>query len=69
LLFAAVRGSIGASEKDGFRVVFDGWTRPPPAIRDELTIAKGRTWLVRVGWKRHGLLRPGERPGRGLDRA
>jgi REP element-mobilizing transposase RayT len=41
---------------------FEGWTRPPPAAVDRPTVAQGRTWLVRVGWKRHGLLRPGERP-------
>jgi putative transposase len=43
---------------------FDRWTRPPPVVREDPIVAKGRTWLVRVGWRRHGLLRPGERPGR-----
>jgi putative transposase len=41
---------------------FDGWGRPPPKIEDEPIVAKGRTWLLRMGWRRHGLLRPGERP-------
>ena len=41
---------------------FDGWTRPPPASAMSPIIAPGRTWLVRVGWRHHGLLRPGERP-------
>jgi len=41
---------------------FDGWTRPPRVPSRAPVVAKGRTWLVRIGWKRHGLLRPGERP-------
>ena len=38
---------------DGWR---DGW-RPPVAV--ECPLAEARTWLVRVGWRRHGLLRRG----------
>ena len=41
---------------------FDGWTRPPAASAEAPRVAQPRTWLVRVGWRRHGLLRPGERP-------
>ena len=41
---------------------FDGWTRPPPASGEEPIVARPRTWLVRIGWRRHGLLRPGECP-------
>jgi REP element-mobilizing transposase RayT len=43
---------------------FDGWRVPPPAADGESPpVAKPRTWLVTVGWRRHGLLRPGEQPG------
>ena len=43
---------------------FDGWayegwhrdSRPPP-------VAVARSWLARVGWRRHGLLDPSEVPG------
>ena len=38
---------------------FDGWQRPPPALADP-PVASARTWLLRTGWRRHGLLR---RPG------
>ena len=41
---------------------FDGWSRPPPPAGEGPIVATGRTWLVSVGWRRHGLLRPGERP-------
>ena len=42
---------------------FDGWTRPPlAAVTEKSLVARGRTWLVTVGWRRYGLLRPGERP-------
>jgi putative transposase len=41
---------------------FDGWTRPPKATPESRLVAQPQTWLVRLGWRRHGLLRPGERP-------
>jgi hypothetical protein len=47
---------------------FDGWRMPPEnrnATKDFGT-SPARTWLLRTGWKRHGLLdldeRPHERP-------
>jgi len=46
---------------------FDGW-RLQVASRfpDEGTsreVARPRTWLLRVGWRRHGLVDPAETPG------
>jgi hypothetical protein len=43
---------------------FDGW-RPevairPPEPRARCEAARPRTWLLRVGWRRHGLVDPGE---------
>ena len=43
-------------------VWFNGWTRPPPPTAEKPIVAIGRTWLVRLGWRHHGLLRPDERP-------
>jgi REP element-mobilizing transposase RayT len=42
---------------------FDGWTRPPtrPPPGPPCTVA-ARSWMLREGWKRHGLLDPSERP-------
>ncbi len=46
---------------------FDGWSRGKvareraPATRRP--VARPRTWLLRVGWRRHGLLDPAEVPG------
>jgi hypothetical protein len=43
---------------------FDGWSRllqPPPAERSP--VAPPRSWLLRVGWRRHGLVDPAEVPG------
>ncbi len=41
---------------------FEGW-RPgvtrPESVRPR-PVAPARTWLARVGWRRHGLLDPGE---------
>jgi len=50
---------------------FDGWSRSTlPASRhgpgpphDESPVARARTWLLAVGWRRHGLLDPAEVPG------
>ncbi len=45
---------------------FDGWKagrfreHPPPG-RPE--VAQAHTWLLRTGWRRHGLVDPGEVPG------
>jgi hypothetical protein len=51
---------------------FDGWQRAwqaqlgPPGARDEPAdreVAPAHTWLLRVGWRRHGLVDPSEVPG------
>jgi REP element-mobilizing transposase RayT len=42
---------------------FDGWAVPPPPSPEPPITAAPRTWLITVGWRRCGLLRPGERPG------
>ena len=51
---------------------FDGWKRLAPAPRDHPSgapppgrppVARARTWLVAVGWRRHGLLDPADVPG------
>lgn len=42
---------------------FDGWRAPPKATaRGPRPIAVARTWLVRVGWRRYGLIDRSERP-------
>jgi REP element-mobilizing transposase RayT len=46
---------------------FDGWRRevwpraPEPRARCE--VARPRTWLLRIGWRRHGRIDPAEVPG------
>jgi len=54
---------------------FDGWRgfvaaselpRAGPPVHDAMdrwvTVARAETWLIRVGWRRHGLLRVAEAP-------
>ena len=46
---------------------FDGW-RLEAASRFRVSsgapeVARPRTWLLRVGWRRHGLVDPSEVPG------
>ena len=51
---------------------FDGWKRglapdmrhAPAGLSATAVVARARTWLLRVGWRRHGLLDPAEVPGR-----
>jgi REP element-mobilizing transposase RayT len=48
---------------------FDGWHRvpgsrePPPDAPGAPEVAPPRTWLLSVGWRRHGLVDPAEVPG------
>jgi REP-associated tyrosine transposase len=45
---------------------FEGWIVPraqaPPRDRDESVTEAPQTWLLRTGWKKHGLVAPNERP-------
>ena len=46
---------------------FDGFTRnigPPRPHGSGAPVAAAQTWLLRTGWRRHGLVDPGETPGR-----
>jgi len=52
---------------------FDGW-RPEAAsrlqeARGSPEVARPRTWLLRMGWRRHGLVDPREVPGVAVRRA
>ena len=43
---------------------FSGWREGVVALaRSPAPVARARTWLLRVGWQRHGLLDPSECPG------
>jgi hypothetical protein len=42
---------------------FDGWRSPPEPARDPPGVAPARTWLLRVGWRKVGLICPSEVPG------
>jgi hypothetical protein len=51
---------------------FDGWKAQKSSVPNTLErsasatpspVARARTWLLRVGWRRHGLLDPGDVPG------
>jgi REP element-mobilizing transposase RayT len=48
---------------------FDGWSRPVtllgPPPDGPPPVAEPQGWLLRVGWRRHGLVRPEETPARG----
>ena len=49
---------------------FDGWSRPPPArVWIPRTTVAPRTWVLRAGWRRHGLIGLDEAPVRQPRRA
>jgi hypothetical protein len=41
---------------------FEGWADPIPCA-PRPAVARARTWLLRTGWQRHGLIRTDEIPG------
>jgi putative transposase len=41
---------------------FDGLVSQTPVPREPSPVCGARTWLGSVGWRRHGLIRPAERP-------
>jgi len=45
---------------------FDGWRQNPasrsPEAPGKPEVARPRTWLLRIGWRRHGLVDPAEGP-------
>jgi REP element-mobilizing transposase RayT len=58
----AMHGSGGDFDPLSSAVWFDGWTRPPTTDAPPSRVAAPHTWLAAEGWRRHGLLRPGEQP-------
>lgn len=50
---------------------FDGWATPVevPRLDGPSPVAEAKTWLLRVGWRRLGLLRPDEVPAGKAPRA
>jgi hypothetical protein len=42
---------------------FAGWRVAMERAYDSPAVAIARTWLLSVGWRRHGLLSPSENPG------
>jgi putative transposase len=57
-------------------VLFDGWkelagggTWAVPSWYEPLSVWNARTWLLREGWRRHGLISVYERPAHGLNAA
>jgi hypothetical protein len=49
---------VEASDRDAL-----GRGMPPPPLGNAPAVAEPRTWFLRVGWRRHGLLSPNEIPG------
>jgi hypothetical protein len=47
---------------------FDGWREPQAPPADRPAVAGARTWLLRAGWQRHGLIRSDEIPGGKIPR-
>jgi len=48
---------------------FEGWADHPVPPADRPAVARPRTWLLRAGWRRHGLIRLEEVPGSETSRS
>ena len=44
---------------------FDGWSTATPVAVELPPVSAARTWLMSIGWRRHGRIDPSERPGAG----
>lgn len=62
------RGTSAAIDRYASGLAFDGWRIAAPFARPPayapLPVAAPTTWLLTVGWRRHGLIAPREVPGR-----
>ena len=62
----AARGAVHLDGASSGRW-FDGWRRDVASLRraeeGRPEVARPRTWLLTVGWRRHGLVDPAEVPG------
>jgi REP element-mobilizing transposase RayT len=47
---------------------FEGWNESPATPADRPAVAGARTWLLRAGWRRHGLIGLNEVPGGRINR-
>jgi REP element-mobilizing transposase RayT len=59
------RLSAAAVDPASSGLFFSGWNRRfhPPSSLPPPPVAPPHTWLLRLGWRRHGLLDPAEVPG------
>jgi putative transposase len=61
----AVRAGVALDPASSARW-FDGWRSSAgqslPDADTSPEVARPRTWMLRVGWRRHGLVDPGELP-------
>lgn len=48
---------------------FAGWRTPAPPSHDPPAVARARTWLLSIGWRRRGLIDFVEVPGGGQNRS
>jgi putative transposase len=56
-----VPGARGLDSRSS-AVWFEGWSKSPARIAGPSPVAMARTWLARVGWRRHGLIDVEETP-------
>jgi len=64
-LFPAIRRGLAQASRGGLRVLhfwFEGWRIPISLMKGASPVVAPRTWLAAVGWRRHGLIHPDERP-------
>ena len=59
-----IRGTRGLDSRSS-APWFDGWRRGLEPMIDRPPVAAARTWLARIGWRRHGMIDIEESPRAG----
>lgn len=59
----ALQASLGRVDPASSGRWFTGWQRQLPSALDPPAVARARSWLLRTGWLRHGLVSLAEVPG------
>lgn len=62
MLRIGAREEAGTLERYSSAACFDGWADGPTPEEPTIT-SRPRSWLLRTGWRRRGLLSRDERPG------
>jgi hypothetical protein len=62
-----IRGATGQDARSS-ALWFDGWSTAIVRVAENAPVVRSRTWLARIGWRRHGAIDVDEAPRRAARR-